>query len=134
MGLVSKMHCWRASSWNISHLFFLELPSQLIKQSLCFTTYSSLLCYWKPLKPARVIPRCNDNRLGKSWKQRWKMPLNTDCHKQAMVILPVDIQANTGKIYKLKVKISLDIKTIQLQYYRLCINNKINPVLNPSQK
>lgn len=61
MGLVFKMHCWWASSWNVSHLFFLDLSSQSIKQNLCFTTYSNLLCYWKPLKPAGVIPRCIDN-------------------------------------------------------------------------
>ena len=34
------------------------------------------------------------------------MPVNTDCHKQATVILAVDIQANTGNVYKLKVKMS----------------------------
>ena len=34
------------------------------------------------------------------------MQLNTDCYKQVTVILAVDIQANTGKTYKLKVKMS----------------------------
>ena len=34
------------------------------------------------------------------------MPVNNDCHKQATVILAVDIQANTGNVYKLKVKMS----------------------------